>query len=62
MQLVAKFDAVDERDQVHTASVYRPASGSPAYRLDDREHVAPWSKDGSLLAGLTRASRSGVNA
>ena len=41
MQLVAKFDAVDEGNQVHTVSVYRQASGSPVYRLDNRDPVEP---------------------
>jgi hypothetical protein len=60
MQLVAKFDAVDEQNRVHTVSVYRQASGSPAYRLDDRELVDPLDERGFVtLAGdvLERVDR-----
>ena len=41
MQLVAKFYAVDEQNQIHTVSVYEQALGSQVYRLDDREPVDP---------------------
>ncbi len=41
MQLVAKFYARDEQNNIHTVSVYQGPLGAQIYQLDDREPVDP---------------------